>query len=406
MNAGLLLQLASRNLWRHRRRNGLLLVSIAFGVVAMVFASSFIRAFQGSLQVDAIAAMSGHVKVVAPGYQDDPSLAYSFQLEPGWQPSLPAEQMMGWAARVTLPAVIMSERETRGVQLVGVNPQAELAISFLGESSIEGQGLVGPDDGALLIGAELARRLQTGAGRRVVIITEGADGHSREIGYPVAGVYSSQQPAVERSLAFTGLGNLQQHLGAESLTEVSMRLHDDALQASAKAALSADAAFAELDVLDWRELNPHIAQMVELADFAFYTWFVILWLALAFGLVNALLTSVFERIREIGMLRTLGMRPGSILVQIVLESQILILYGLILGIAVGSGLVLAFRDGLDMADFSDGLEVIGLRSVIIPKLLISDVVRLSILSLVIGLVASLYPAWRALKLRPLAALQS
>ena len=406
MKLKLLLQLAYRNLWRHRRRNGLLLISIAFGVVGIVFASSFIRSFQGSLEVDVIAALNGHVKVLAPGYQDEPSLDHSFELDEGWHPDVPSEQVMGWTARVSLPAVVMSERETRGLELVGVDPDAELAISFLGESEIEGEGLEGPDDGKLLIGADLARRLQTEVGRRVVVITEGSDGQSREIGYRIAGLYRSGQPAVERVIAFTGVNNLQQHLDTSSFTEVSMRLYDDQFEAAAKDSFVSDGAFEDLDVFDWRELNPQIAQMVELADFAFYIWFVILWIALAFGLINALLTSVFERIREIGMLRTLGMRPSSVLVQIVLESQIVIFYGLILGIAVGFSLVYAFRDGIDLADFSEGLEIVGLRSVIVPKLLVSDVVRLSILSLFLGLIASLYPAWRALKLRPLVALQS
>ena len=321
-------------------------------------------------------------------------------------PTCRPQQVMGWTARISLPAVVMSERETRGLELVGVDPQAELAISFLGESEIEGEGLEGPNDGKLLIGADLARRLQTDVGRRVVVITEGSDGQSREIGYRIAGLYTSGQPALEKVIAFTGVNNLQQHLDTSSFTEVSMRLNDEEFESTAKDSFVADGALEDLDVFDWRELNPQVAQMVELADFAFYIWFVILWIALAFGLVNALLTSVFERIREIGMLRTLGMRPSSVLVQIVLESQIVIFYGLILGIAVGYLLVYLFRDGFDLAAFSEGIEMVGLRSVIVPKLLVSDIVRLSILSLGLGLIASLYPAWRALKLRPLVALQS
>ncbi len=406
MKLKLLLQLAYRNLWRHRRRNGLLMISIAFGVSALVFASSFIRSFQGSLQVDVIAAMNGHFKVFAPGYRDNPSLKSSFALDENWSPDVPSEQVMGWTARVALPAVVMSERETRGLQLVGVDPEAESAISFLGESEIRGEGLKSPEDGKLLLGADLARRLQTEVGRRVVVIIEGSDGRSREIGYRVAGLYTAAQPAVERLIAFTGVKNLQRHLDTSSFTEVSVRLVDEEFEGSAKDSMKSDKAFSDLDVFDWRELNPQIAQMVELADFAFYIWFVILWIALAFGLVNALLTSVFERIREIGMLRTLGMRPSSILVQIVLESQIVILYSLVLGMLVGTGLVYWFRDGIDLAEFAQGVELVGLRSVLVPKLLVSDLVRLSVLSLVLGLFASLYPAWRALRLRPLVALQS
>ncbi|MCY4041175.1 MAG: FtsX-like permease family protein, partial [Gammaproteobacteria bacterium] len=364
MSLTLLLQLASRNLWRHRRRNSLLLVSIAFAVVGLVFASSFIRAFQGSMQVDVIAALNGHIKALAAGYQDDPSLNHSFALDDTWRPNVPESQVMGWAARISLPGVVMSERETRGIELVGVDPQAELSISFLGESEIEGEGLEGPEDGKLLIGAALAQRLQTGVGRRVVVITEGADGVSREIGYRITGLYRAKQPSVERIIAFTGIKNLQSHLDTTAYTEVSMRLNADEFEAGAKTSFKSDSAFTDVNVFDWRELNPEIAQMVELADFAFYIWFAILWIALSFGLVNALLTSVFERIREIGMLRTLGMRPASVLVQIVLESQIVVFYGLVLGILVGAGLVYLFQDGIDLAGFSQGLDTFGMRSVI------------------------------------------
>ena len=405
MSLTLLLQLASRNLWRHRRRNSLLLVSIAFAVVGLVFASSFIRAFQGSMQVDVIAALNGHIKALAAGYQDDPSLNHSFALDDTWRPNVPESQVMGWAARISLPGVVMSERETRGIELVGVDPQAEISISFLGESEIEGEGLEGPEDGKLLIGAALAQRLQTGVGRRVVVITEGADGVSREIGYRITGLYRAKQPSVERIIAFTGIKNLQSHLDTTAYTEVSMRLNADEFEAGAKTSFKSDSAFTDVNVFDWRELNPEIAQMVELADFAFYIWFAILWIALSFGLVNALLTSVFERIREIGMLRTLGMRPASVLVQIVLESQIVVFYGLVLGILVGAGLVYLFQDGIDLAGFSQGLDTFGMRSVIVPQLLAADIIRLVVLSFVLGLIASLYPAWRALRLRPLVALQ-
>ena len=406
MKLKLLLQLASRNLWRHRRRNGLLMASIAFGVVGIIFASSFIRSFQGSLQLDIIAALNGHVKVLAEGYRDNPSLEHSFELEQAWRPDVPPEEMLGWTARLVLPAVVMSERETRGLQLVGVDPQAESAISFLGESEIQGQPLEGPGDGKLLLGADLAQRLQTDIGRRVVVIAEGSDGQSREIGYRIAGVYHSPQAGVERLIAFTGVENLQRHLDTSSYTEVSLRLLDDDYASFAKQSLAEEDAFSDLNVMDWRELNPQIAQMVELADFAFYIWFIILWTALAFGLVNSLLTSVFERIREIGMLRTLGMRPASILVQIVLESQMVILYGLVLGMLVGTGIVFYFRDGIDLADFGQGLELIGLRTLLVPDVDWMDYVRITGLSLFLGFIASLYPAWRALRLRPLVALQS
>ena len=118
----LLWQLSIRNLFRHRRRTVMLIAAIVVAVSGVTLLNSLIRGFQYDLAESAVANLTGHIKILAPGYRDDPSIEKSFELAENWQPDIPEQDMLGWAPRVRVPAVIMSERETRGIQLVGIDP--------------------------------------------------------------------------------------------------------------------------------------------------------------------------------------------------------------------------------------------------------------------------------------------
>jgi ABC-type lipoprotein release transport system permease subunit len=375
-------------------------------VAGVTFMNSLIRGFQFDMEEAAVANLTGHIKVLAPGYRDDPSIDKRFALEDGWQPDVPADELAGWAPRIKVPAVILSERETRGVQLVGVDPQRE-RISFLASARYQGERLESPDDGRLLVGRALAEQLQTDVGRRLVIITQGADGLNREAGFRIGGLYDTDGTGLEKAFVFTGMDVLQSLLDTDGVTEVSVRLADAPGREPPIRSVRRSLAdtFTGLDVLPWQELEPQAAAMFAFADSAIFIWFLIMMGALVFGLVNTLITSVMERVREFGMLRAVGMRPGAVITQVVLESALVMALGVGIGLGVGCLLVLWVGDGIDLSSWAEGVELAGMRSMLIPRLLPSDLALVAVLSLVFGVLASLYPAWRAVKIKPLEALR-
>lgn len=398
----LLIQLSWRNLWRHRRRNGILLAAIAVAVAGVVLLNSMLRGMQADMQNTVIDNLTGHVKVLHPGYLDDPSIERGFELTAGWSAELPAEAVAGWTARVRVPAVAMSERETRGVQLVGVDPGRE-AISFLGDVSIRGERLAGTDDRRIIIGQALAEQLETDVGRRLVLVTQGADQRNREAGYRIAGVYRADVRGLEKIFVFAGAEALQGLLDTLAVTEVSVRLTDDAFEGGIVADLVG--AFAGLDVLTWKQLEPQAATMVAFADSAVYIYFLVIMGALVFGLVNTLVTAVMERVRELGMLRALGMKPRSVVAQVMVESSLVMVVGVALGLVVALAAFSAVADGIDLTAFDDSLATFGLRPIFVPVLQVGDIVLVVAMSLALGLLASFYPARRAVKLKPLDALR-
>ena len=406
MSPLLLLELSWRNLWRRKRRNGLLLAAISFAVAGVVLLNTFIRGMQVQMVDTAVNNMNGHVKVLAPGYLDDPGIAKSFELAKAWRPDalagIEAEMVLGWASRVRVPAVVMSERETRGVQLVGIDPATE-DISFIGDMPVTGERLSGPEDGRLLLGKALAEQLETTAGRRIVLISQGADGKNREAGYRIAGLYDAEGEGLEKAFLFTGIANVQNLLDASVVTEVSVRL-TEARHSGSFISRMIDA-WTGLDVLTWQDLEPMAAAMHEFVDVAIAVWFLIIMGALAFGLINTLVTAVMERTRELGMLRAVGMRPTAVVAQVVVESMLIMALGVVIGLAAGILLYLAVADGIDLSAFAAATEEFGLAALMLPKLEAGDVWLVVVLSAVIGLMASVYPAWRSVKLTPLEAMR-
>jgi ABC-type lipoprotein release transport system permease subunit len=106
------------------------------------------------------------------------------------------------------------------------------------------------------------------------------------------------------------------------------------------------------------------------------------------------------------MLRAVGMKGGSVIVQVVLESTLIMLAGVAIGILVGWLLATYWLgDGIDLSQWAQGVELAGMRSILVPRLLFQDIVLVTVLSLVFGILAALYPAWRAVKIKPLEALR-
>ncbi len=155
----------------------------------------------------------------------------------------------------------------------------------------------------------------------------------------------------------------------------------------------------------WQQLEPQFAAMFAFADVAIFIWFLIMMGALIFGLVNTLVTAVMERTRELGMLRAVGMRPGAVVVQVVTESTLIMIVGIVSGLAVGALLIWWLSGGIDLSRWAAGAELAGMSTRLTPRLFPGDLVLVAGMSLVFGVLASLYPAWRAVKIEPLEALR-
>ena len=402
---GILFRLAWRNLWRNHRRTIIMLGAIGVGVWAMIFMTALTRGMVDQMIVDSIGVLPGHVQVHHPDYQDDPSISNRiFASDDDIRERLDTAAIKAWASRVRVPAIITSERESRGVTLLGVDPDAEREISFFDYDKVEGRFLTDTSDKGIIIGKRLAETLETDIGKRVVLMSQDPENDIADRGFRVVGLYTGKTKAVEEAYAYIGKATAQKMLRIGETTTELVFLGDEYRNVDPIYIAVAAAVNEDLSVQRWYDIDTYLGTMLRVMDGFVLVWVVVIFLALSFGLVNTLVMAVFERVREIGLMLALGMKPGSILGQIVIESMLLIALGLAIGNVLAWATVVPLESGIDISIVGDGMEMWGMSSMLYPKLYVSDMILASSVVLLLGFLASLSPAWRASRYEPVEAI--
>ncbi|MGD9020358.1 MAG: ABC transporter permease [Lysobacterales bacterium] len=398
-------KLAWRNLWRNYRRTVIMLLAIALGAWAMIFMTALMRGMVDDMVKQGVALLPGHVQVHAAAYRDDPSVTHSMPA-PGVRllAALDSPLVAAWGSRVKVPAMVSSEYENRGAFLLGVDPASEIALGFDPQDVVEGRFLEGPDDGGIVIGRKLAERLETRLGKRVVVMSQDPDNAIADRGFRVVGIFEADLAASEEGFVYAGREVVQAMLGiGTDVSEVAVQGFDYR-EPGPLADLIRAAVEEDLEVLPWLDLDAYLGSMLKVMDGFVLVWMVVIFLALSFGLVNTLMMAVFERVREIGLMRALGMRPGAIVYQILLESLMLLALGLAVGNLLAVASIEPLKGGIDISVVAEGMEMMGASSVLFPVLLTKDLVLANAVVIVLGIITSLLPAWRAARYQPVEAL--
>ncbi len=400
----LLSVLGWRNLWRNKRRTLIMLSALGVGVWAMIWMNAMMRGMLDQMIEDSIDNLSGHIQVHAINFLNDPSINNSM---PGVNTALRSElqqpEIVAWAARLRLPAMIASERHSLPVTLVGIDPHSEQGLSFIMQTELEGKMLDDSRDTGIVIGQRLQEKLETRLGKRIVIMTQDRHNEMADRGFRIKGVYSAKLQLLESQYAFVGLHTLQTMLDCEDcISEVSLKTTHYLNLEELKQRIVVVAGNNEVHT--WSELDPYTESMLNTMDGFILLFIVIIFLALSFGLVNTLVMAIFERSREIALLHALGLSPRYISLQILLEAIFLIAIGLVVGNLLAYASLWPLRDGIDISIVGEGLDFAGISSVLRPSLQMSDVLMANCTVMILGMLACLLPAWRAAQKAPAAAL--
>jgi len=399
-------RIAWRNLWRNHRRSLIMLSAISLGVWGMIWMTALMRGMVDQMIDNSIKTLSGHIQIHAPGYIDDPSIEYllpPLNKLPALQKLLASDEVVAWSERLRVPAVIRSERDVYAVTLVGIDPARERGLSFIGESITQGNTLRSINDSKLLLGKKLVERLETRLNRRVVLMSQDPDNNIAERGFRIGGIFETDLQTTETAYVFTGIETVRKLLKVgPGVSEISLLGQDyrnlDSLLEKTRSTVS------NADVKTWLQIDPYMASILGVMDGFVLVWFIVIFLALSFGLVNTLMMAVFERTREIGMIQALGMKPSYILLMILIESIAMLLIGLFAGNVLSWLTILPVKDGIDVSAVASGLEWVGISSTLLPAVKVHDVVLANAVVLVLGILASLFPAWRASRKVPIEAI--
>jgi ABC-type lipoprotein release transport system permease subunit len=245
-------------------------------------------------------------------------------------------------------------------------------------------------------------RLKTRLGKRIIVMAQAADGHLAEASFSIVGLFDATRPA-EDEYVFTGLSTAQSLLGINGdISEISFNPApeeplDQIVDGLRRVAPS-------LDVEPWTLFAPLAYTMETFSQSYIAIWLMVMFTLMAIGIVNTQLMAVFERTREFGLLQALGMRPRLILLQVTLESALLVGAGVVAGVGLTLVALVPIRNGLDLGFLAAGAEMYGAGRVLHPMFDALDAARFCLIVWLLGIAASFWPARTASRSDPVAAM--
>jgi ABC-type lipoprotein release transport system permease subunit len=400
--------MAWRNLWRNRRRTLVILTAVVIGVWSMICVGALSRGIADQMVQNGIATLTGHLQIHHRGFRSDPVVENSITDPAAVLARLPALLPPGsrWSVRVRVSAVAANARHSGGVTLVGVDPAREAQVSFIGGGVTTGMFLPPDVPWAIVVGRALAEQFDTRPGRKLVLMSQDTVREIASRAFRITGVFDAEMAATEKQFVFVNLAQAREMLKlGEGASEVAILLPDPRLVDTVAHRLRSALAPEGCEVHTWQELLPLVTAILKMYDVFIFLWFLVVFVAMSFGIVNTTLMAVFERIREFGLLRALGMKPSGIVAAVLTESLMLLALGSAVGNALGLASVLALSDrGIDLSAMAAGLEFAGMGRVIIPRIVLLDLALANGVVLVLGAVVSVYPALKAARFTPVEAL--
>lgn len=399
--------LAWRNTLRNPRRTLLALVAFAVGVAALVCAWSVFDGSNAQMIGNMTSHYTGYIQVHRQGYADDPAVDRAFEsrdVAGARIADLPGVEAV--SPRMESMSLISSAGNSRGVIVVGVDPQREPTVTSLHQKISAGRYFEPDQTGGILIGQSLARVLGVGIGGEVALLTQGMQGSIGAQRYRVQGLYDTGNDMVDGMQAFITRADADVLLSSgQRMTTLAVRLKDrdstDAVVREIRSRLSG-----QFEVEGWQQLLPEVAQSVDFHEAVGKAITLLLFGIVAIGLANTVLMSVSERVREFGVMMALGTAPRQIFRIIIYEGLILGLMGSCMGFCLGYALVAYFGSvGLQLDGQADAVQMMqGVSRTIYPHLSVDRMLYLAGAVLLVMVVGSLYPAWKIARMLPLLAM--
>jgi putative ABC transport system permease protein len=402
----MLFKVAWRNVWRNRARSGVIVVSVAIGLWAGIFMVGFYHGMIRQRIRSVIERETSHIQIHHPSFAADHDLGYDIGPKDSILQKLTiGVSIISAAQRVVFYGMAATPSGSAGVKINGVDPEAETAIVGLSKDVDTGSYFKKAGGHEILIGSRLAKKLRLAVGRKVVLTTEDRDGNLSSGAFRVVGVFRTVNASHDETDVYIRLHDADA-LGSMggAVNEMALLLHDDKAVDSAVAGLRR--AMPGLRVQAWTEINPEMQLLVSTNNQVLVIFMGIILLALAFGIVNTMLMSVLERTREIGMLLSLGMNRVRVFFMILLETLFLVMVGCPAGILPGVMTVAYLnRRGIDLSSFMEALSSFGWDFMVYPSLEWTQVLTIIGLVVITALLSSLFPARRALMLKPAEAIR-
>lgn len=410
-----LLELASRNLLRYRRRTALTSLLIIIGVVSVLLFVAITGSFKSLMVGQITDSFVGHLQVHRRGYVASiESLPLNLNMLPPLAERVrkaldDSAAVEAYAPRVKFGAMFSNFTETTSVRVNGIDPAAETVVTPLlaarQSSGQKGGALLGR--GEMLVPDLVARGLQVKAGDTIVLVATNRDGSVNGKTFTIRGTLESATGPGGRD-GYVHIDDAREllRLAEPEVTEYAVRVRDVERVESVAEGLAAAMAGIQnkegrtaVEIHPWQRLSPfaNIASMIDILAISIKVMLVAIVLV---AVMNVMVMAVYERIREIGTISAIGTPPSRILWLFLTEGLMMGVFATLAGAVLSVAAVYGLRAAQITYNFGQQQGL-----VLAPSLSPVDVLVVCSMVIVVAVLASLQPAWKASRMDPIVALR-
>jgi ABC-type lipoprotein release transport system permease subunit len=400
-----LFKLAYRNIGRNKTRSLLSCLAVGMGMALLLLMVSVLEGeMTGALQ-NTIRLQSGHLQIRRVSYEENKiSLKWEDLIADPEEVaakirSLP--QVTVATPRLSAGAILTLRDESKSVQILGIESESAANQPFQ-DGMLSGEFLEADDREGILIGKILAEKLNLKVNDTVKLLVTTSDGDVNEQPFTIRGIFTTRTPGHDESAILMPIGKAQAITTTENHASTIFILLQNSEDADAVAqALQSN----NYKILTWRDQNQFIVQFEDYANAFFIVLYLIVLGITSTVVTNTLVMAVFERTREIGILAAIGMKGRGIMAQFLAEAALLATGGVIGGLIIGGAAVTYFTIyGIYIGDY--GITGVLFEDRIYAHLTPENTINLAIVTYIITLIASLYPARLAARMEPVEALHA
>ncbi len=398
----MLIKIAWRNVWRNKTRSLIIIFAVAFGLWGGIFSDAFMNGMAQQQVYSTIHTETGDIQLNQNGFllnhdmqlriRNTDSIIRSIQRNPEVTAIAPITQMT---------AMVSTASGSAGIMLNGIDPEIQSQVSDISKMLMEGSYFKDNGTDPSVISQKLADKLHVKLHSRIVLTLQTFSGDITYGSFRVTGIYRTTDNEYDMQMVFVRNSDLKPLINFPkndvSLLTVMLKKDRDA----DSIALHLSQKLPGIQVQSWVQLSPILQLVTGKTNVITFIFVGIILIALAFGIINTMLMAVLDRTREIGMLLSIGMKPSRVFGMILLETVFLSVTGAIAGVAISVSSIAWFgKTGINLSMIAEGFNALGYSSIVYPTLGVDFYIELAVMVVVIAIMAGLFPARRAIRLKP------
>ena len=404
------LRIAWRNIWRNKLRSSVVIMAVTVGLFGGLAASGIMKGMVVDMVRNSLENQVSHIQIHHKDFKANNEVGFIMENSSGIIEKIKKNnKVKAVCERTKSFGMAATASKATGVMINGINPEKEKQVTQIYNKLSDSLAsyFLSEKKNRILISEKLANKLNAKIKSKIVITFQDYNGDLTGASFKVEGIYKTQNGMFDEQNVFVKKADLDRLLNmpANSSHEIAIILNDFQQSTNVLSQIKPDVSdyFAE----GWYDIEPYLKFTSTLTEFMLLIFMSVILLALGFAIVNTMLMVILERTKELGMIMAIGMNRFKVFKMIMYETTILAIVGGALGILVSVIFTWYYGDvGIDISSVGEGFESLGYGSVMRPVLEFVDYIEVIVLVFITGLIASIFPTIRALKMRPAEAIRN